>query len=139
MLSMQKYKASLPLEPGLNAEVGMTVSKAETAQQMGSGSIPVYATPAMVALMENAAIRSLEGHLPAGNTTVGGAIEVRHLAATTVGMQVRALAKLVDVQGKKLVFRIQVWDAIELVGEANHIRFIVNEDEFLRRAHGKGK
>jgi predicted thioesterase len=127
------------LEPGLTAEVEITVSKTETAAHMGSGSVAVYATPALVALMENAAIRALEGHLPPGQTTVGGRINVRHLAATPVGMQVRARAELIEVQGRKLNFNIQAWDEVEQIGEASHLRFIVEENEFMGRAKEKRK
>src|SRR3990172_5704241 len=90
------------LQPGLSAEVKITVSETETAVYLGSGSIPVYATPALVALMENAAVRALEGPLPPGHTTVGGQIDLRHLAATPIGIQVRARAELTGVQGRKL-------------------------------------
>ncbi len=127
------------LEPGLSAEVETTVSEAETATHLGSGTIAVYATPALVALMENAAVRALEGHLPVGQTTVGGHIDITHLAATPVGMQVRAHAELVKVQGRKLSFRIQAWDEVEQIGEASHIRFIVEKNPFMERAREKGK
>jgi fluoroacetyl-CoA thioesterase len=127
------------LVPGLSAEIEITVSEAETALKLGSGSIAVYATPALVALMEHAAVRALEGHLSTGQTTVGGRIDVRHTAATPVGMQVHARAELVVVEGRKLTFRILTWDEVEQIGEANHIRFIVDEDEFMKRVNEKGK
>lgn len=136
---MSEPKSLNPLEPGLTAEVGMTVSEAETAVHLGSGNIAVYATPALVALMENSAVRALEGHLPPGQTTVGGRIEVRHLAATPIGMRVNAQAELVEVQGRKLSFRIQAWDEVEQIGEASHTRFIVDESTFMERTRGKGK
>jgi fluoroacetyl-CoA thioesterase len=136
---MSERKPLHSLEPGLNAKVEVSVSEAETAAHLGSGTVAVYATPAMVALMENAAVRALEGHLPPGQTTVGGRIDVRHLAATPVGMQVRAQAKLVEIQGRKLSFRIQAWDEVEQIGEADHIRFIVDESSFMERARGKRK
>ncbi|MBN1454081.1 MAG: thioesterase family protein [Anaerolineales bacterium] len=136
---MSESDLSPSLEPGLSAEVETTVSEAEAAAHLGSGTIAVYATPALVALMENAAVRALEGYLQPGQTTVGGRIDVRHLAATPVGMRVRAHAELVEVQGRKLSFRIQAWDEVEQIGEASHIRFIVEESSFMERARGKGK
>ena len=136
---MSERKSLHPLEPGLTAGVGMTVSEAETAVHMGSGNIAVYATPALVALMENSAVRALEGHLPPGQTTVGGHIDVRHLAATPIGMRVNAQAELVEVQGRKLSFRIQAWDEVEQIGEASHTRFIVDESSFMERVREKGK
>jgi len=136
---MSEHKPLHSLEPGLNAKAETTVSEAETAAHLGSGTIAVYATPALVALMENAAICALEGRLSPGQTTVGGRIDVHHLAATPVGMQVRAHAELVEIQGRKLSFRIQAWDEVEQIGEASHIRFIVDESSFMERARGKRK
>jgi fluoroacetyl-CoA thioesterase len=124
---------------GLNAESKITVSETDTAKHLGSGSIPVYATPALVALMENAAVRALEGNLPPGHTTVGGQINVRHLAATPVGMLVRAKAELIEVQQRKLIFRIRAWDEAELIGEADHVRFVVEADRFMTKVKAKGK
>lgn len=136
---MSEKPGSLTITPGLTAEVKQTVGAAETAAHLGSGSLAVYATPALVALMENAAVRALEGHLPSSHTTVGGQIDVRHLAATPVGSKVRAQAELVAVQGRKLTFRIQAWDEIELIGEANHVRFLIEEERFLDKVKSKGR
>lgn len=130
-------KSGKPLLPGLSAEVEITVGENETAAHMGSGLVSVYATPALVALMENAAVHALEGHLSPGQTTVGGQIDLRHLAATPVGMRVRARAELVDVQGRKLTFHIQAWDEAEQIGEANHVRFLIEEETFMAKVRAK--
>jgi len=130
---MDELQPKETLQPGMSAEFEITVSEQKTAAHLGSGTVPVYATPALVALMENVAVRVLEGHLPAGQTTVGGKIDLRHLAATPVGMRVRASAELVEVQGRKLTFRIQAHDELEQIGEAMHIRFIVDEEAFMRK------
>ncbi len=124
---------------GLNAESKIIVSETATAEHLGSGAIPVYATPALVALMENAAVRALEGNLPPGHTTVGGHIDVRHLAATPVGMLVRAEAELVEVQGRKLIFRIRAWDEVEQIGEADHVRFVIETEGFVTKVKAKEK
>jgi len=124
---------------GLLAEVEISVAEADTATHYGSGLVAVYATPALVALMENAAVRALEGQLPAGQTTVGGRIDVQHLAATPVGMRVRARAELVKVEGHKLTFRIEAWDEVEAIGEATHERFIVDKEKFIARANAKAR
>jgi fluoroacetyl-CoA thioesterase len=127
------------LASGLSAELEHTVTDADTASKWGSGLVPVFSTPALVGLMESAAVAALEGHLSPGQTTVGGHIDVHHLAATPVGMQVRARAELASVEGRKLFFKIQAWDAAELIGEAEHERFIVDEARFLARVQAKGK
>jgi len=134
-----KAKSENGIQPGLSAEVEIEVSKTHTAAHLGSGSIAVYATPALVALMENAAVKVLEGRLPEGQTTVGGQINVRHLGATPVEMKVRARAELLEVSGRKLTFRVQAWDEVELIGEANHVRFIIEENKFMERVANKTK
>ena len=127
------------LAPGLTAELTHIVTDADTASQWGSGLVPVFSTPALVGLMESAAVAALTGHLPPGQTTVGGRIDVRHLAATPVGMAVRARAELTSLEGRKLFFKIQAWDEVEQVGEASHERFIVDEARFVGRVQAKAK
>ena len=125
------------IQPGLSAEIEITVTETDTAAHLGSGLLPVYATPALVALMENAAVRTLEGHLPEGQTTVGGQIDVRHMAATPVGMKVRARAELLEVNGRRLTFNIQAWDEAEQIGEANHVRFLIDIEKFMAKVGEK--
>jgi fluoroacetyl-CoA thioesterase len=123
---------------GLNAEVSLTVTESDTAARWGSGLVPVLGTPSLVGLMENAAVKALDGHLPEGQTTVGGRIDVRHLAATPVGMTVRARAELKSIETRKLIFEIQAWDEVEKIGEALHERFVVKTEKFIARAQAKG-
>jgi fluoroacetyl-CoA thioesterase len=127
------------LTPGLTAELKYIVTDADTASKWGSGLVPVFSTPALIGLMESTAVAALIGHLPSGQTSVGGRIDVRHLAATPVGMQVRARAELTGLEGRKLFFKIQAWDEVELIGEAEHERFIVDEARFLARVQAKIK
>jgi predicted thioesterase len=127
------------LVPGLQAELEHTVTDADSASQWGSGLVPVLSTPALVGLMEQTAVTALTGHLAPGHTTVGAHIDVRHLAATPVGMAVHARAELTGVEGRKLVFKIQAWDAVELIGEADHERFVVDEARFIGRVQAKRK
>ena len=127
------------LVPGLHAELEHTVTDADSASQWGSGLVPVFSTPALVGLMESAAVAALAGHLTPGQTTVGARIDVRHLAATPIGMRVRVRAELKAVEGRKLVFKIQAWDELELIGEADHERFVVDEARFIGRVQGKRK
>jgi len=125
------------LNPGLNAEISITVNESDTAAKWGSGLVPVFGTPALVGLMEAAAVKALEGHLLESQTTVGGHIDVHHLAATPVGMQVRARAELVAIEGRKLTFQIEAWDEVEKIGDAMHERFIIDKEKFIARAQAK--
>jgi predicted thioesterase len=122
------------LTPGLTAETETIVTEDNTAERLGSGSVPVFGTPALVGLMESAAIEALAGRLPHGATSVGGHIDVHHLAPTPVGMRVRARAKLVKVDGRRLMFQIEAWDERKKIGEATHERFIVDRERFLAKA-----
>ena len=125
------------LTSGLTAETDAIVTEGNTAERLGSGSVPVFGTPALVALMESAAVKALEGHLPPGTASVGGHIDVRHLASTPVGMRVRARAELVEVDGRRLVFHIEAWDEREQIGEATHVRFIIDRERFLASSSQK--
>lgn len=127
------------LTPGLRAEFELTVTDADTAAQWGSGLIPVYSTPALVGAMEKTAVLALDGHLPTGQTSVGRRIEVRHLAPTPVGMKVRVAAELIEVEGRKLVFKIEACDEVEKIGEASHDRFMIDEAKFMAKVQSKGK
>lgn len=127
------------LSPGLSAELEHIVTDADTASHWGSGGLPVFSTPALVGLMESAAVAALTGHLSPGQTTVGGHIDVRHLAATPVGMQVRARAELTAVEGRKLVLKVQAWDEVELIGEADHDRFVIDEAKFVAKVAAKNQ
>ena len=110
----------------------MTVSINDTASYYGSGNLDVYATPAMTALMENAAMNCVKSKLPNGFTTVGIEISVKHIKATPVGIKVRAEALLEKAQGKKLFFKVEAYDDMGKIGEGIHIRYIVNSEEFLK-------
>jgi predicted thioesterase len=127
------------LTTGISAEISLTVTESDTAAKWGSGLVPVFGTPALVGLMEAAAVKALEEHLPDGQTTVGGHIDVRHLAATPVGMQVRARAELTSIDGRRLTFQIEAWDEVEKIGEALHERFVIDKEKFIARAQAKGK
>jgi predicted thioesterase len=122
-------------EVGLSGKSESVVTAENTAKAVGSGSLEVYATPMMVALMENAAINALS--LGADQTSVGISLEVKHIAATPVGMKVRAVAEIVEVDGRRLVYRIEAFDEIEKIGEGRHERFIVNHEKFMNKAKQK--
>ncbi len=126
------------LVPGAcSGDAERVVTEEWTAPSMGSGTVPVLATPALVALMEQAAVRALEGRLPPGQTSVGVRIDVRHLAATPPGMRVRARATLVAAEGRRLTFHIEAWDDAEKIGEAVHERVVIDTERFMERVRAK--
>ncbi|MCG9968054.1 thioesterase family protein [Pelotomaculum terephthalicicum JT] len=125
------------IKVGIEGKASTVVNKGNTAMAYGSGAVNVFATPAMVALMEKAALSSVDPLLDAGYTTVGTKIEVKHMAATPMGMNVTATSRLVEVNGKRLLFNIEVKDEVDLVGTGVHERFIVELAGFIKRVEGK--
>jgi len=125
------------IHPGLAAERTTTVVDALLATHLGSGGIAVYATPAMVALMESAAVAAIDPLLPQGQASVGIALDVKHLAATPLGQQVRARAEVIAVDGRKVTFKVQAWDEKEPIGEGTHTRYLIDTARFLERVQAK--
>ena len=121
------------LETGLTYTSRLTVGNENTAIALGSGDMPVLATPAMMALMENAAMLAVASALEEGDTTVGGHIESSHLRPTPVGAEVSATATLEKVEGRKLYFKIIAHQGDVVIGEGTHLRFIVNREKFLAK------
>ena len=127
------------LTPGLTAELTTQVDASNLASSVGSGGLEVFSTPSLIALMENAARSAVEPLLPPGQTTVGVRVDVSHLAATPVGAQVRARAELLEVDGRRLVFKVEAFDHHEKVGEGTHERMVVDPARLLARAQSKLK
>lgn len=120
------------METGLKHTSTLVVDEAHSAQAMGSGDMPVLATPAMLALMENAAMLAVKDELDEGNTTVGGHIESSHLHPTKIGETVNATAELTKIEGRKLYFHICAHQGDILIGEGEHLRFVVNKEKFMK-------
>lgn len=122
------------METGLSYTSTLLVADANTAARMGSGDLPVLATPAMMCLMENAAMKAVAQALPEGTTTVGASISSSHLSPTAVGQTVCAKAILTAVEGRKLTFDISTTDEKgTLIGKGTHVRYIVDRDRFLSK------
>ena len=125
------------LKPGLSGTAEIVVGTRDTAPHVGSGKIGVLATPIMVNLMEAAALQAVERFMPPGHQTVGTHLDVRHFAATPVGLTVRAHAELIGVEGRTLTFRIRADDEREPIGEGVHERLIINVERFDARMQRK--
>jgi fluoroacetyl-CoA thioesterase len=122
---------------GQTGEASVVVTPDMTAPRVGSGTIAVYATPMMVALMEAAAVDCAEPHLAADHASLGTHLDVSHLAATPAGLRVTATAKLVAIDGRKLTFQIEARDEIEIVGRATHTRVVVDTTRFAHKLSQK--
>lgn len=121
------------LEKGVSATSRTTVTAADTAAAMGSGDMPVFATPAMAALMENAAMRAVAAELPEGATTVGAEMNIAHIKPSGVGAEIVASAVVTAVEGRKITFNVGARDAEGPIGEGTHVRFVVDRRRFLAK------
>lgn len=121
------------LEKGLSAQSRTTVVEANTAAAMGSGDMPVFATPAMIALMEHAAMLAVADELPEGATTVGTEMNASHIKPSGLGAEITASAVVTAVEGRKITFNVGARDADGLIGEGTHVRFIVDRERFLAK------
>ena len=126
----------MPLHPGLSAEVTLTVTDADTAVAIGSGTVPVLATPRVIALCEATAVKAMENDLDPGTTTVGMRVQLDHLAPTPVGQAVSCEATLESCQGRRVTFTVSVNDARGLVAAGKITRVIVDTERFLEKASG---
>ena len=127
----------MKIEIGMKAEVSMLVEREDTAAEVGSGSLLVYATPCMAALMEGAACEAIASALPEDKTSVGTELNISHLSATPVGMVVRAEAEVIAVEGPMVTFRVEAFDEKGKIGEGTHKRAVITTQRFLDKTYGK--
>ena len=125
------------IKPGMKHEVTDRVTEDKTAKVMGSGSLPVYATPAMCCLMERAAAELATSLLPQGYTSVGGSLNILHKAPTPLRGRIRAEAVVESVEEPKITYRVAAYDEAGLIGEGRHERFVVNEEKFMGKASAR--
>ncbi len=123
--------------PGLTSELTQTVTLDRTAAHVGSGSLRVFATPAMVLMIEEVCRKMVEPYLRTGQSTVGVSLSVRHLAPTPVGLHVRARAEVTAFAEGVITFKAEVWDEAEKIGEAEHKRAVIDVERFLQRVRAK--
>ena len=122
---------------GMKGEVGTVAEREDTALEVGSGSLLVYATPCMVALMEGAACEAIADALPEDKTSVGTYLEISHISATPVGLEVRAEAEVTAVEGSIITFCVTAYDEAGKIGEGIHKRAVINTQRFLDKTYGK--
>ncbi len=125
------------IEVGIKGKKEYVVTKELTAAAVGSGLLEVYGTPYMIALMEETCHTSVEEFLEDGQGTVGISIEIKHTAATPVGMKVWCESELIEVDGKRMVFSLKTFDEVGPIGEGTHQRFIIDNEKFMRKTQAK--
>ena len=127
----------MEIKVGMKGEVSTAVEREDTALEVGSGSLLVYATPCMVALMEGAACEAFASAIPEDKTTVGIELSISHLAATPIGMEVRAEAEVTEVTDKTITFQVTAYDESGKIGEGTHKRAIITTQRFLDKVYSK--
>ena len=124
------------LKEGLTYQQQTTVEKTDTAKEVGSGNLAVYGTPAMIAFVENTALKAVVEKLENNKTTVGTKVDINHLSPTPVGEKVTCSVELTEVNGSQLTFDVTVEDEHNKIGEGRHLRYIVDEDKFMEKIEG---
>lgn len=119
--------------PGIRLTTSFTVSVKDTAAVYGSGLLDVLSTPAMIALMEQTAMRAVEGYLDEGEGTVGTLVSIRHTRATPVGAEITCTAVLAEAEGRRLLFRVEASDGKGIIGEGSHERYIIDNERFMNK------
>ncbi len=123
----------MELQSGIKNEKSIVVTDELTASKVGSGLLPVYATPSMIALMENTCADCVQPYMQEGDGTVGTSVDIKHVSATPVGKTVRCECTLTEINGKKLVFEVNAYDDKGLIGTGTHKRAIINNEAFMAR------
>ena len=125
------------LNTGIKSSASEIVTNEKTAVAVGSGGLSVYATPAMISLMEKSAYESVQSLLEEGSGTVGTLMNIQHISATPVGMKVTAESELIAIAGRKLTFKVTAFDEVGKIGEGTHERFIINNEKFQAKTNSK--
>lgn len=125
------------IQVGVSCEKIEVVTNLNTARNFGSGSLDVYATPAMIALMEGAAMLAIQKHLPSGQGSVGTKVDVEHISATPLGMKVAVRAEVIAISNKKITFNVVAFDERGMIGQGIHERFIIDNAKFIDKTNNK--
>ncbi|UTC65370.1 thioesterase family protein [Treponema sp. OMZ 788] len=127
------------LKTGIKGKEEIIVNENHSAESLESGTLKVFGSPAMIALMEKTAWKSVQDYLEEGQGSVGTSLEIKHVSATPLGMKVYCESELTDIDGKRLIFSVKAYDKTGLIGEGTHERFIVNNEKFQKKANEKMK
>ena len=127
------------LTTGIKGKTIIKVDESVSAKMAASGEMDVYGTPYMIALMERTADESVRPYLEDGCATVGTLVNVKHISATPMDMEAYAVSELLEVDGRRLVFKVEAYDEVGLIGEGIHERFIINKEKFMAKTNGKGR
>ena len=127
----------MEIKTGIKGYTELTVTDAMSAKELGSGLLPVYSTPSLVAMMENTCSNSMLDYMDEGWGTVGISLDIKHTAATPIGMKVHAESELIEVDGRRLVFDVKAYDECGEIGYGKHERFIINNEKFMSRVNAK--
>lgn len=130
-------QGDIMLEKGIKNTIEETVTTAKSAKSVGSGNLNVYATPTMISLMEKCCFESVEKELDKGYTTVGSSINFDHVSPSPIGAKIICYSTLSDIEGKKLLFIVKIYDDFTLIGQGTHERYIVNKEKFINKAKNK--
>ncbi len=136
---MRAMELDAQIRPGCSGSAELLVGEEHTAPRVGSGKIPVLATPVMINVIEAAALEAVERFLPPGHQSLGTRLDVRHIAATPVGMRITEVAEVVAVEGRVIRFRVEARDETDLIGDGTHERVVVNVAKFDARVQLKAK
>ena len=127
----------MEIKTGIKGYTELTVTDQMSAKELGSGLLPVYSTPSLVAMMENTCSNSMLDYMDEGWGTVGISLDIKHTAATPIGMKVHAESELIEVDGRRLVFDVKAYDECGEIGHGIHERFIINNEKFMSRVNAK--
>lgn len=127
----------MDIKTGIKGYTSLTVTEAMSAKELGSGLLPVYSTPSLVAMMENTCSNSMLEYMDEGWGTVGISLNIEHTAATPIGMKVHAESELTEIDGRKLIFEVRAYDECGEIGHGRHERFIINNEKFMSKVNAK--
>jgi fluoroacetyl-CoA thioesterase len=128
----------MPIEPGLTGEMTLIVQESDTARYSGGDSLPpVFSTPRVIGLLERTSHNTILPFLAEGQGSVGAVVNIRHLAATPIGFTVRTRAEVLEVEGRRVKFKVEAWDDLEKIAEGEHERFIIDMGRFVDRVEKK--